>query len=193
MPCLDEPKRTEQNLMATNPAQTKAKKLKAPPVTKVKMGARKPSTLSEEAQGKALAGLVSGTKVLGSRAERLAEALASAGEKPIITSTDWDRNSVASNPRTGKAGTNNFDALRLIQEKNWLTPLEFMLKVMNDDSVPRPDRMDAAKGAAPYIHSKLQSVVLESSNDKLDQEVKEAYRDVLRQMADTGPPPPAEH
>ena len=152
------------------------------------MGARKP--LSEEARGKELASLAGG-KNLSTRAERLAEALTSAGEKPVITSTDWDRGSLASNPRTGKAGTNNFCALRLIQERGWLTPLEFMLKVMNDDSVPRPDRMDAAKGAAPYIHSKLQSVVLESSNDKLDQEVKEAYRDVLRQMADTGPPPPA--
>ena len=153
------------------------------------MGVRKPPTLSEGAQGKAFAGLVKGQS-LGTKAGRLQEALASAGDAPIITSTDWDRSTLASNPRTGKAGTNNFDALRLIQEKNWLTPLEYMLKVMNDDTVPRPDRMDAAKGAAPYIHSKLQSVVLESSNDKLDQEVKEAYRDVLRAMADTGPPPP---
>ena len=141
------------------------------------MGARKASTL-------------------GAKAGRLHEALGSggeapgpAGEAPIITSTDWDRGSLASNLRTGKPGTNNFDALRLIQERGWMTPLEYMLSVMNDTSVPRPDRMDAAKGSAPYIHSKLQSVVLESSNDKLDQEVKEAYRDVLRGLADSGPPP----
>lgn len=39
-----------------------------------------------------------------------------------------------------------------------LTPLEYMLKVMRDDQQSLATRMDAAKGAAPYVHAKLASV-----------------------------------
>lgn len=36
-----------------------------------------------------------------------------------------------------------------------LTPLEYMLSVMRDEEFPMEVRMDAAKGAAPYIHPRL--------------------------------------
>ncbi len=39
-----------------------------------------------------------------------------------------------------------------------IMPLEFMLNVLRDDNVPREERMDAAKAAAPYVHAKLASV-----------------------------------
>src|SRR5579859_2030311 len=39
-----------------------------------------------------------------------------------------------------------------------LTPLEYMLKVLRDESAPLPERMDAAKSAAPYIHPKLAAI-----------------------------------
>lgn len=39
-----------------------------------------------------------------------------------------------------------------------VTPLEFMLSRMRDDTAPMPDRMDMAKAAAPYVHSKLSSI-----------------------------------
>lgn len=37
-------------------------------------------------------------------------------------------------------------------------PLMFMLKRMRDESAPMADRMDMAKAAAPYVHSKLSTV-----------------------------------
>jgi hypothetical protein len=39
-----------------------------------------------------------------------------------------------------------------------LTPLDYLLSVMRDDQVPRPERVDAANKAAPYIHPKLASI-----------------------------------
>lgn len=39
-----------------------------------------------------------------------------------------------------------------------LTPLDYMLQVMRDESIPPAERLDAAKGAAPYVHPKLQPV-----------------------------------
>lgn len=39
-----------------------------------------------------------------------------------------------------------------------LTPLEFMLNVMRDESAEQPIRLDAAKAAAPYVHPKLSNI-----------------------------------
>lgn len=50
-------------------------------------------------------------------------------------------------------------------EAGGITPLEFMLSVMRDDMVPRAERMDMAKAAAPYIHAKLSSVEAVVSGD----------------------------
>jgi len=38
-----------------------------------------------------------------------------------------------------------------------ITPLEFMLRVLQDDSAPLDDRKWAAQSAAPYVHAKLSS------------------------------------
>lgn len=43
-------------------------------------------------------------------------------------------------------------------ESSGLTPLEYMLSVMRDESAEPMRRDDAAKAAAPYIHPKLQPV-----------------------------------
>lgn len=37
-------------------------------------------------------------------------------------------------------------------------PLDYLLSIMRDEDLPRPDRVDAAKAAAPYVHAKLASV-----------------------------------
>ena len=42
--------------------------------------------------------------------------------------------------------------------KGGLTPLEYMLQVVRDEKEDRSVRLDAAKGAAPYIHPKLCNV-----------------------------------
>ncbi len=43
-------------------------------------------------------------------------------------------------------------------EQSGETPLQFMLRVMRDPRKPWDDRMEMAKAAAPYVHSKLSSV-----------------------------------
>lgn len=39
-----------------------------------------------------------------------------------------------------------------------LTPLEFMLQIMRDETQEMPFRADMAKAAAPYIHPRLANV-----------------------------------
>ena len=39
-----------------------------------------------------------------------------------------------------------------------ITPLEFLLQAMRDESREFPVRLDAAKAAAPYVHAKLAAV-----------------------------------
>jgi len=41
-----------------------------------------------------------------------------------------------------------------------LTPLEYMLQVLRDETLETRERMGAAAAAAPYIHAKLSSVEL---------------------------------
>lgn len=43
-------------------------------------------------------------------------------------------------------------------KKEGLTPLEYMLRVLRDESADSKDRMWAAEKAAPYIHARLASV-----------------------------------
>jgi len=39
-------------------------------------------------------------------------------------------------------------------KKEQLTPLEFMLKIMNDPNESKADRMRMAQAAAPFVHAK---------------------------------------
>jgi hypothetical protein len=87
-------------------------------------------------------------------------------------------------------GPKKLEILAYIQSKNWKTPLEYLLTVMNDDDVPRDSRVEAAKAAAPFVHAKLQAIVIENPNDALDAEIKAEYRDALRAMKEGGAPPP---
>lgn len=41
-----------------------------------------------------------------------------------------------------------------------LTPLEYMLRVLRDESQEPAVRLDAANKAAPYVHAKLSSIEL---------------------------------
>lgn len=62
--------------------------------------------------------------------------------------------------RTGagrKVGSKAKKTQQLLENvtRSGLTPLEFLLEVMRDAEVPRDERIDAAKAAAPYVHSKM--------------------------------------
>lgn len=63
----------------------------------------------------------------------------------------------ASIARVTKA-TARQDIVADIQNNGMKTPLEFMLRIMNDENLPRNERMDAAKAAIPYVHSRLNSI-----------------------------------
>jgi hypothetical protein len=39
-----------------------------------------------------------------------------------------------------------------------LSPVDYLLSMMRDESAPRPERVEAAKAAAPYCHARLAPV-----------------------------------
>lgn len=47
-----------------------------------------------------------------------------------------------------------------------VTPLEFLLNVMNDVDKEFNHRLDAAKAAAPYVHAKLATIDVGNKDDK---------------------------
>ena len=60
-----------------------------------------------------------------------------------------------------------------------ITPLEFMLSVLRDESAPTDARFEAAKQAAPYIHPKLSSI-----EAKIDADVRRSVRRIERDIID---------
>ena len=57
-------------------------------------------------------------------------------------------------------GTLNRKTQEVITEitASGLTPMEFMLMVMRDESEEMPRRLDAAKNVAPYVHPRLATI-----------------------------------
>jgi hypothetical protein len=43
-------------------------------------------------------------------------------------------------------------------------PVDFLLKLMRDETLDTRTRLDAAKAAAPYVHHKLSAMKLEASD-----------------------------
>lgn len=43
-------------------------------------------------------------------------------------------------------------------EESGLTPLEYMLQVLRDQTAPKDDRMWAAEKAAPFVHPRLAAI-----------------------------------
>lgn len=79
-----------------------------------------------------------------------------------------------------KAGTPNkaTAAKAMAVEQAGLTPLDFMLKVMRDESVDLQERMQAARAAAPYVHPRLAS----KEYDALDPEAERERLEVDRRL-----------
>lgn len=58
-----------------------------------------------------------------------------------------------------KGTPNKATAAKLAQiAATGLTPLDYMLSVVRDETAERSVRLDAAKGAAPYVHPKLAQI-----------------------------------
>jgi len=62
----------------------------------------------------------------------------------------------------GTANKSNEEARRKAAETGE-TPLDYMLRVMRDDTVAVERRDDMARAAAPYVHAKLANVSAEVS------------------------------
>lgn len=56
---------------------------------------------------------------------------------------------------------------RKAAQDSGLAPLDYLLSVMRDATVPREERVDAANKAAPYVHAKLASVDHKSSDGSM--------------------------
>lgn len=58
-----------------------------------------------------------------------------------------------------KGVPNRASAKRLADlEASGLTPLNYMLSILQDEGRPTVERFEAAKAAAPYIHAKLSTI-----------------------------------
>jgi hypothetical protein len=75
---------------------------------------------------------------------------------------------MAGGPRPGagrpKGATNKKTAeLAAKVEASGLTPLDYMLGIMRDETMATESRFEAAKAAAPYVHAKLANTQIEHS------------------------------
>jgi hypothetical protein len=88
-------------------------------------------------------------------------------------------------PNSGrKKGSKNVKSIEIANRcaEEGITPLEYMLNIMRDETQKFDTRMDAAKSAAPYIHPKLASV-----EQKVEAEVNGSiYEWLTRSVADAG-------
>lgn len=64
----------------------------------------------------------------------------------------------AGRPKGGASKTN--ETARAAAAATGITPLDYMLGVLRDTTKDSETRMDAAKAAAPYVHSKLAAIEL---------------------------------
>lgn len=57
-----------------------------------------------------------------------------------------------------KNGHNKLTQEAIAKANDGLSPLDYLLSILRDDTAEKAHRMDAAKAAAPYCHAKLQPV-----------------------------------
>lgn len=60
---------------------------------------------------------------------------------------------------------------------NDLSPVDYMLSILRDETQSQGDRMDAAKAAAPYLHARLSGV-------KHSGELAMRHEDALNELDD---------
>jgi hypothetical protein len=72
-------------------------------------------------------------------------------------------------PRVGnkQSATPPIDAPSTAPADPSLTPLDFLLAIMRDETATRSERVDAANKAAPYLHSKHATVDHRSSDGSM--------------------------
>ena len=66
-----------------------------------------------------------------------------------------------------KGGANRInDEARKAALVGGISPLDYLLSVMRDEELPRDERVDAAKAAAPYLHARLNATTISGDQDK---------------------------
>lgn len=58
-----------------------------------------------------------------------------------------------------------------------LTPLDYMLQTLRDESLDKQDRQWAAQAAAPYVHPKLSNIEAKVEGDMRVEEVRDTIVD----------------
>ena len=61
------------------------------------------------------------------------------------------------------------------------TPLDFVIDIMRDETADMAERIECAKAALPYVHSRLQAITLEGGEKPV--EVKLDDRELARRIA----------
>ena len=71
-------------------------------------------------------------------------------------------------------------------EASGMTPLDYMITVMRDKSVEPAMRLDAAKGAAPYVHARLNSTEIFNGDapPRPEAEIREDIKAFIEQNSD---------
>ena len=66
-----------------------------------------------------------------------------------------------------KKGSTNRFSIELMERAKAAgdLPVDFLLKLMRDETLDTRTRLDAAKAAAPYVHHKLSAMKLDASTD----------------------------
>ena len=70
--------------------------------------------------------------------------------------------------------------------QNGETPLEYMLRVMRDQTQEYPRRDEMAKAAAPYVHARLNATDLKTTITHEDVPADELRAQILAEMAELG-------
>jgi NADH dehydrogenase FAD-containing subunit len=64
-----------------------------------------------------------------------------------------------------KGSVNKKTAAMLFAQRKGISPLEFLLNIMDDAAKDLSIRMDAAKSAAPYCHQRLAQLAVEHTGN----------------------------
>lgn len=87
---------------------------------------------------------------------------------------------MAAGVKTGgrKKGTPNKATITRQQEvaESGLTPLDFMLSIMREETETQDIRLEAAKAAAPYVHPRLNAVDLSATDGTLAEAAAYAWQ-----------------
>jgi hypothetical protein len=71
-------------------------------------------------------------------------------------------------PKTGGRSKGGVDKIKreAILAAQGITPLDYMLAIVRNETEDKQVRLDAAKAAAPYVHARLQTTTLAGDPEK---------------------------